>query len=131
MKKLIAVLLLAVMTAALLCACGEEELTIDPKYVRTYVYDNSSMDEQTTREITLYDNGTYVYTRDSSLDGNSGEFPGMWGVNRKGIIIFTGNESGGTSEGTPSEDGMTLNIADISRADDTIGSGIYKRKTNQ
>ena len=41
------------------------------------------------------------------------------------------SESGGTSEGTPSEDGMTLNIADIGRADDTIGSGIYKRKTNQ
>ena len=131
MKKLIALLLIAVLTAALLCACGEEALTVDPKYVRTYVYDNSSMDEQTTREITLYSNGTYIYTRESTNEDLTGEFAGIWGVNSKGIIIFTANESGKTSEGTPSEDGMTLNLADIGRAIDTIGSGIYSRKADE
>lgn len=128
MKKLIAILMIALLTAALLSACGEDALVINPKYVRTYVYDNSSMDEQTTREITLYENGTYIYTRSSTVEDLSGEFAGIWGVNRRGIIIFTANESGKTSEGTPSKDGMTLNIADIGQDNDTIGSGIYTRK---
>ena len=121
------------MLAALFCACGEENetLTIDKKYVRAYVKEVNTIDEKSVRTIELFENGTYLYTRESSIEGNSGEFPGRWGVNSKGIIVFTANQSGKTSEASPVDDGMTLNVSDIGQVNDTIGSGVYVRRKDE
>ena len=131
MKRIIAIIMAAALIAAIFCACGEEELTIDKKYVRAYVLEENTLAEQSVRTVELFENGTYLYTRESSDESKNGQFPGRWGVNSKGVIIFSANESGKTSEATPSSDGMTLNISDVGHVNDTVGSGVYVRKKDE
>lgn len=126
MKKTVALVLAAVMLMLLLCACGEDEkLTVDPKFVGTYSYTQSTMHENATRTVILYEDGTYVYSRLSDYEGRTGEYTGKWGVRSNGVVVLTADISGKSSEATMRSDGRSLNIADIGRGEDTVGDGIY------
>lgn len=128
MKKRFLLLIAAViMLAALLCACGEEPLTVDLQYVGTYEYTVESVGEDITRSVELHEDGTYLYTRRSTVIAHVGEFPGTWGVNENGEIILRGDESGQFSTATPLDGRKSLDIADPGTANDTVGSGIYFR----
>ena len=131
MKRLLAIIIAAVLLGGLLCACGgSETLTVDPKFVGAYSFSQSTMSENAIRTVTLYEDGTYTYSRLSDYEGRTGEFTGTWGVNSKGVCILTADISGKTSEATMRSDGRSLNMADIGRDEDTVGDGIYFRIDN-
>lgn len=127
MLKRIAAFLLIVVTAAALCACNEkkpEDKTAD--YPGTYVYSNSTLREKSSRTLTLNVDGTYSYTRESTLYINqNGTFTGRWEADEEGVVTFTADGSGKISRGKLSEDSERFDIADIDNAEDTVGSGIY------
>ena len=129
MKRIIAFVLIAVMVAGLLCACGEE-LAVDAKFVGTYSFTQSTMHENATRTLTLYEDGTYLYSRLSDYEGRTGDYTGKWGVKGDGTVVLTADISGKTSEATMRSDGRSLNIADLGRVEDTVGDGIYFMTNN-
>lgn len=133
MKRLIAILMMTVLVAAALCACGEPEpKTKDTdKYPGTYVYENSTMREISTRTLTVKEDGTYTYVRVSSIEEKNGHFSGKWTVDQEGYIILTGDISGKTSRGLLSEDTLSLDIADLGHGEDTVGDGIYRYQFQQ
>ena len=133
MKKLIAVLLIAVLTAALLCACGksDEELSEARKdYPGTYLYENNTIRERSSRTLTISEDGTYLYVRVSTLPGKDGTFSGTWTIDSEGYILLKA-ESGQISKGLLSEDRMLLDVSDLSGGEDTVGDGIYRYQIPQ
>lgn len=127
MKRFALLFTAVVLMAVLLCACGEEPLEVDLQYVGTYEYTLQSVGETITRTVELHEDGTYLYTRKSTVIAHVGEFPGKWGVNKDGEIILKGDESGQFSTATPLNGRKSIDVADPGTANDTVGSGIYFR----
>ena len=127
MKKVAVLLLIAAMLAVFLCACGsrQQKPTEPVDYTGTYVYKNTTMREITTRTIVIRPDGTYTFTRVSTIEENNGEYGGTWEIDDEGCIIFTAGQTGKTSRGKLSSDTLRLDVADIDRAVDTVGNGIY------
>lgn len=129
MKKLIAILLAAVLSAALLCACREfaqEPTEFRNDYPGTYRYENNTIRERSSRVLTVNEDGTYTYVRVSTMEEKNGTFTGTWTIDREGYIVLKGDISGLTSRGSLSDDTLKLNIADVGHGEDTVGDGIYQ-----
>lgn len=128
MKRLIAILAIALTAMLLLCACGDADQ--DPteaknNYPGTYVYENSTIRERSSRTLTINEDGTYTYIRVSTMPEKNGSFTGTWTIDEDGYILLRGDLSGLTSRGELSEDTLLLNISDFGHAEDTVGDGIY------
>lgn len=127
MLKRITAALLVILLAAALCSCQKQEKVVEKTedYPGTYVYTNSTLRENSKRVLTINEDGTYLYVRESSLEDQSGTYSGKWSIDERGYIIMVGNLSGKKSEGFLSEDSLMLNVADLENGDDTVGNGVY------
>ena len=129
MKRWIAMLMIAVTAALLLCACGsaDQEPTVPVnKYPGVYVLENSTIRERSTRTLTVNEDGTYTYERVSTMDSLNGTFTGTWTVDEEGYLVLKSDGSGLTSRAMLSTDTLKLNVADLSNGNDTVGNGIYQ-----
>ena len=127
MKKTIAILLITLLTAALLCACGETKKVVEKTedYPGTYVYTNNTLRENSRRVLTINEDGTYLYVRESSIEEYNGTYTGKWSVDEQGYIIMTGDLTGKKSQGYLTGDSLKLNVSDLENGDDTVGNGVY------